>query len=111
MPKPRLGIGLLYFGAIYLGVMVLRYALRMFLYPHERWVGGSIPIFFHWDLAAFLLVLGYYHWSSSQKTEANHSSIGSSLGKRIIRWLLKYLCGPRNSAMGNLSNSSFLCRP
>ncbi len=87
IPKPRLGTGLLNVGAIYLGVMLLRYALRMSLYPYERWTGGSIPIFFHWVLASFLLVLGYYHWSSGRKTETNRSSAGSSLAKRIIRWL------------------------
>jgi len=87
MPKLRLGVGLLNFGAIYLGVMVLRYALRMLLYPHERWIGGSIPIFFHWDLASFLLILGYYHWSSSRKLETNYSRVEPSLIKRIIRWL------------------------
>src|SRR5262245_54474475 len=44
--------------------MVIRYVIRMALYPHERWTGGSIPIFFHWVLAAFLLVLAHYHRAS-----------------------------------------------
>ena len=47
--------------------MVLRYAVRMALYPAERWTGGSIPIFFHWILASFLLVLGRYHWLQSKR--------------------------------------------
>src|SRR5207244_1206821 len=47
-----LSYGLLLFGALYLGVMLIRYAIRMSLYPHERWTGGSIPIFFHWILAS-----------------------------------------------------------
>jgi hypothetical protein len=34
----------------------------MVLYSQERWTGGSIPTFFHWVLAGFLLVLGTYHW-------------------------------------------------
>src|SRR5262245_15493014 len=42
--------------------MVIRYVIRMSLYPHERWAGGSIPIFFHWVLASFVIVLGRYHW-------------------------------------------------
>ena len=33
----------------------------MSLYPLERWTGGAIPIFLHWVLAAFILVLGAYH--------------------------------------------------
>jgi len=62
-PKPRLSAFLLRFGSIYLTVMIARYAIRMGLYPAERWTGGSIPIFFHWVLATFLLVLGAYHRS------------------------------------------------
>ena len=45
-------------------VMVIRYVLRMSLYPPERWIGGAIPIVFHWVLAAFILVLGAYHRGS-----------------------------------------------
>ncbi len=59
--NPRLGSGLSAFGWIYLAAMVIRYVLRMSLHPEERWTGGSIPIFFHWILAAYLLLLGRYH--------------------------------------------------
>ena len=62
IPRHKLGSSLLVFGALYLGVMIVRYVIRMALYPHERWMGGCIPIFFHWVLATFLLVLGNYHW-------------------------------------------------
>lgn len=44
------------FGMIYLFSMVLRYIVRMYIYPEERWTGGCIPIFFHWVLATFVLV-------------------------------------------------------
>jgi hypothetical protein len=37
---------LLAIGSVYLAVMAIRYAIRMSLYPRERWSGGSIPIFF-----------------------------------------------------------------
>ncbi len=60
-PRRRLGTGLLIFGSVYLAVMIIRYALRMSLYPAERWTGGSIPIFLHWVLATFLLLVGGYH--------------------------------------------------
>jgi hypothetical protein len=65
-PRRWLGTLLLSAGSVYLAVMVIRYAIRMSLYPLERWTGGSIPIFFHWVLAAFVLVLGLYHrrWST-----------------------------------------------
>jgi hypothetical protein len=62
VPRRWLGQGLLVFGGLYLLAMMTRYAVRMVLYSHERWTGGSIPTFFHWVLAGFLLVLGTYHW-------------------------------------------------
>ena len=62
IPRRKLGVGLLSFGSMYLVIMVLRYVVRMSLYPHERWTGGSIPIFLHWVLASFLLIVGTYHW-------------------------------------------------
>ena len=60
-PRRHLGAVLLAIGSIYLGVMLIRYTLRMTLYPAERWTGGSIPIFFHWVLASFVLVMGFSH--------------------------------------------------
>jgi len=36
----------MWFGSIYLIVMIIRYVVRMSLYPPERWTGSSIPIFF-----------------------------------------------------------------
>jgi hypothetical protein len=62
IPRRRLGQGVLVVAGLYLGVMIVRYAVRMSLYPQERWTGGSIPTFFHWVLAAFLLLFGLYHW-------------------------------------------------
>jgi len=49
------------FGWVYLAGMILRYAIRMGMYPDERWTGGCIPIFFHWVLAGFILVFAGYH--------------------------------------------------
>lgn len=75
-PNGRLGWFLLEGGGLYLLIMILRYALRMALYPHERWFGGSLPIFFHCVLAFFLLVWGIYNvfggarqkWRTSAKS-------------------------------------------
>jgi len=78
-PRRRLGTGLLIFGSLYLGVMILRYVMRMSLYPHERWTGGCIPIFFHWVLSSFILVLGSYHWRTTSQPAK------PSIGKRILR--------------------------
>jgi putative CocE/NonD family hydrolase len=78
-PRRRLGTGLLIFGSLYLGVMILRYVMRMSLYPHERWAGGCIPIFFHWVLSSFLLVLGSYHWQTTQW------HVKPGVGKRLLQ--------------------------
>lgn len=78
-PRRWLGTGLLIFGSLYLGVMILRYVIRMSLYPHERWVGGCIPIFFHWVLSSFILVLGSYHWRTTQRPGK------PGIGKRILQ--------------------------
>ncbi len=77
-PNGCLGWFLLEGGTFYLLIMVLRYALRMALYPHERWFGGSLPIFFHCVLAFFVLVWGTYNlfagarkkWRTSWKVVA-----------------------------------------
>ncbi|HEY9713787.1 MAG TPA: hypothetical protein V6C72_09970 [Chroococcales cyanobacterium] len=66
-PRRVFGKYLTQFGCIYLAVMMARYAIRMSLYPAERWVGGCIPIFFHWILAAFLIILGLFHLASGEK--------------------------------------------
>ena len=63
IPRHRMGRSLRIFGIIYLVSMILRYVLRMSLYPQERWTGGSIPIFFHWVLAAYVLVLASFNIS------------------------------------------------
>ena len=59
--RPRLGIGLRRVSAVYFAVMVVRYIATMTLYPERRWLGGTIPIFFHWVLAAYLYSYGRYH--------------------------------------------------
>jgi putative CocE/NonD family hydrolase len=59
--RPAFGSVLLGFGGVYAAVMIIRYVIRMALYPPERWTGGALPIFFHLVLASFVLVLGAYH--------------------------------------------------
>jgi len=62
-----LGKGLLLFGSVYAAGMLLRYIIRMIIFSEERWFGGAIPIFFHWVLALFLLIVGYFHWKHSER--------------------------------------------
>jgi len=61
-PRRTAGLWLLRIGSIYLAVMIIRYIVRMAQYPLERWTGGLIPIFFHWLLATYVLIVGYHHW-------------------------------------------------
>ena len=55
------GRGVLYFGYVYLTAMIVRYIVRMSLYPEERWFGGAIPIVFHWVLATYVILFGLHH--------------------------------------------------
>jgi hypothetical protein len=62
-PQPPFGRFLIGFSFVYAGAMTLRYAVRMYRRPGERWFGGTIPIVFHFVLAAFLFTWGRYHVS------------------------------------------------
>jgi hypothetical protein len=61
--SPAFGGFLLVLAAVYASAMAIRYVIRMARQPGQRWFGGTIPIVFHWVLAAFLVVLGSYHAS------------------------------------------------
>jgi hypothetical protein len=59
--NPSFGRFLIGFSFVYAGVMAVRYVVRMYRRPGERWFGGAIPIVFHFVLAAFLFTWGKYH--------------------------------------------------
>lgn len=61
VPRRRLGVGVCRFSYVYFVVMALRYVITMALFPERRWLTGTIPIFFHWVLAAYLYTFGRYH--------------------------------------------------
>jgi len=63
VPRPAIGRGLQWFSYVYFAVMVLRYLVTMTVYPERRWLSGTIPIFFHGVLAAYLFTLGRYYTS------------------------------------------------
>ena len=97
----RFGKALVVFGAIYLLVMVTRYALRMTLYPLERWSGGSIPIFFHWVLASYCIAWGLHTISlvSHQRTSPFvirwrrlRVATGSAISLVLIGCYLGWVC-------------------
>lgn len=108
-PRARLGESLFVFGTLYLGVMVVRYVLRMGLYPPERWIGGSIPIFFHWILASFILLVGMYHRRAeirrpvlSRLARLGRAVAATVVALGIVSWI-GYLVAP--SALARLLGS------
>jgi hypothetical protein len=60
-PRRFFAVQWLYFGYAYLAVMVARYPLQMYFHADARWFGGTIPIFFHWLLAVFVILVGLHH--------------------------------------------------
>jgi hypothetical protein len=48
------------FSAVYATSMAGRYVLTMTFQPEMRWLGGTIPIFFHFVLATFLYTWGKF---------------------------------------------------
>jgi hypothetical protein len=65
--------------------MVIRYVIRMSLYPDQRWTGGSIPIFFHWVLASFILLVGRYHLRLDSQCTSPSSECTISIDTRLRR--------------------------
>src|SRR6266540_2517812 len=57
---PLTGTVLMWLSYVYALSMLLRYAVTMTLHPDLRWFTGTIPIAFHFVLAAFLYTLGRY---------------------------------------------------
>ena len=59
--EPTFGRFLIGFSFVYAAAMTVRYVVRMYRRPGERWFGGTIPIVLHFVLAAFLFTWGKYH--------------------------------------------------
>ena len=59
--SPGAGKFLIAFSAVYVLAMVIRYTIRMYRHPDQRWFGGTIPIVFHLVLASYLYSLGYFY--------------------------------------------------
>ena len=58
--RPRTGRVLMGLGALYAFAMAARYVVTMAAHPEQRWFTGTIPIWFHLVLAAFVFTLGHY---------------------------------------------------
>ena len=62
--SPGMGAFLVAFSVVYAITMVIRYVLRMYRSPDQRWFGGTIPIVFHVVLASYLYALGSFYVGS-----------------------------------------------
>jgi len=60
-PAPRAARYIKWFSYLYFFAMVARYVATMWLRPELRWFTGTIPIWFHMVLAAFLYTYSHYH--------------------------------------------------
>lgn len=92
-PKKRTGKILIHLGLLYASIMVLRYVLRMWIYPEERWIGGCIPIFFHLILAAFVFTLGLLHKQNSDQEGKETVGITFTILVSIIYLLIPVFIG------------------
>jgi hypothetical protein len=54
--RPRLGGATRALSVVYFGGMIVRYAVSMQRHPERRWLGKTIPIWFHCVLATYLFV-------------------------------------------------------
>jgi hypothetical protein len=62
VPRRGMGVAISWFSLVYFAGMVARYAITMSLFPERRWLGrGTIPIAFHWVLAAYLFAFARFH--------------------------------------------------
>ena len=58
--NPRTGKILVAFSILYALAMIVRYIVTMTIHPELRWFSGTIPIWFHFVLAAFIYLLGRF---------------------------------------------------
>lgn len=56
-PRRFFAVHWFWFGWLYLAVMLVRLPVQLLLKPQ----GALIPIFFHWVLAAFVILVGWHH--------------------------------------------------
>jgi hypothetical protein len=71
--QPRTGRILKILAYVYASAMVVRYAVTMILHPEYLWFTGTIPIWFHFVLAAFLFTLGKFNADRAAKAFAERA--------------------------------------
>jgi uncharacterized protein len=72
--RPRTGRILKRLAYVYALAMVIRYAATMVLHPEYLWFTGTLPIWFHFVLAAFLFTLGKFNTDRSASLPARRTT-------------------------------------
>jgi hypothetical protein len=70
----RTGKILIAFSVLYALAMILRYIVTMILHPELRWFIGTIPIWFHFVLAAFIYLLGRFTIENNAREELHDAA-------------------------------------
>jgi hypothetical protein len=81
-PRPGCCRFLVACSILYAASMILRYILTMAYRPEMRWFGGTIPIFFHFVLAAFVYTWGKFH-SRTKILAAPQTTVPKSHSPRV----------------------------
>jgi hypothetical protein len=68
--NPRTGKILIAFSVLYALAMIMRYIVTMSMHPGLRWFSGTIPIWFHFVLAAFIYLLGRFTIKNNGREES-----------------------------------------
>ena len=72
-PSKRIGVFILIVGSIYFFAMVLRMTLGLTLYTESRWFSNYLSTAFHYVLALYLIIVGWYHHKMAQHKLVNLS--------------------------------------
>lgn len=69
---PKKGRILLYLCGLYLAVMGIRLLIGLTVAPDHFWFGAVLPTIFHFVLAIFMLVYGWYHALAAYPSKLIH---------------------------------------
>ena len=69
MPSARTGIALLVIGWLYFGLMCLRLIIGLTVATDHFWFSARLPTAFHFVLAGFVLVYGWFHYTVSGRVQ------------------------------------------
>jgi uncharacterized protein len=75
IPRYRLGVWMLTFGAIYFATMLVRLVLGLTVLSANRWFSSVLPTMFHLVLASYLLVYGHFHFLHGAIARRSPSSL------------------------------------